>query len=107
MVVVRGEVWLVVLDPTLGSEIRKTRPCVIVSPPEMHDFLRTVIVAPMTTSSRPAPYRIALRFSGKNGLILLDQMRTIDKRRLAKRVGVVSPATLRSTLVALQQIFAE
>ena len=106
MVVVRGEVWLVVLDPTLGSEIRKTRPCVIVSPPEMHDFLRTVIVAPMTTSSRPAPYRISLRFSGKNGLVLLDQIRTIDKRRLAKRVGVVSPTTLQSTLVALHQIFA-
>jgi mRNA interferase MazF len=106
MVVARGEVWLVALDPTLGSEIRKTRPCVIVSPPEMHDFLRTVIVAPMTTSSRPAPYRIPLRFSGKNGLVLLDQIRTIDKRRLAKRVGVVSSATLQSTLVALHQIFA-
>jgi mRNA interferase MazF len=106
VVVVRGEVWLVVLDPTLGSEIRKTRPCVVVSPPEMHDYLHTVIVAPMTTGSRPAPYRIPLRFSGKNGLVLLDQIRTIDKRRLAKRVGVISPATLRSTLVTLQQIFA-
>ena len=106
MVVIRGEVWLVALDPTLGSEIRKTRPCIIVSPPEMHDFLRTVIVAPMTTSSKPAPYRIPLRFSGKNGLVLLDQIRTIDKRRLAKRVGAVSPATLQSTLFALHQIFA-
>ena len=106
MVVVRGEVWLVALDPTLGSEIRKTRPCIVVSPPEMHDFLRTIIVAPMTTSSRPAPFRIPLRFGGKNGLVLLDQTRTIDKRRLAKRVGRVSPATLRSTLAALQQIFA-
>ena len=106
MVVFRGEVWLVILDPTLDSEIRKTRPCVIVSPPEMHDFLRTVIVAPMTTSSRPAPYRIPLRFSGKSGLVLLDQIRTIDKRRLAKRVGAVSPATLRSMLIALHQIFA-
>jgi mRNA interferase MazF len=102
----RGEVWLVVLDPTLGSEIRKTRHCVVVSPPEMHDYLHTVVVAPMTTGSRGAPYRIPLRFSGKNGLVLLDQMRTINKRRLAKRVGVVSPATLRSTLVTLQQIFA-
>ena len=106
MVVARGEVWLVALDPTVGSEIRKTRPCVIVSPPEMHDFLRTVIVAPMTMSSRPAPYRIPLRLSGKNGLVLLDQIRTTDKRRLAKRVGVVSPATLRSMLIALHQIFA-
>ncbi len=106
MVVSRGDVWLVVLDPTLGSEIRKTRPCVVVSPPEMHDYLHTVIVAPMTTGSRPAPYRIPLRFSGKNGLVLLDQIRTIDKRRLARRVGVISPTTLRSTLVTLQQIFA-
>lgn len=106
MVVVRGEVWLVVLDPTLGSEIRKTRPCVVVSPPEMHDYLRTVIVAPMTTGSRPAPYRIPLRFSGKNGLVLLDQIRTLDKTRLTMRVGAVSPTALQSTLVTLQQIFA-
>lgn len=71
--VARGEVWLVTLDPSVGSEIRKARPCLIVSPPEMHDYLRTVIVAPMTTGARPAPYRIAVTFQGKRGLILLDQ----------------------------------
>jgi mRNA interferase MazF len=106
VVVVRGEVWLAALDPTLGSEIRKTRPCVVVSPPEMHDFLRTVIVVPMTTGSHPAPFRIPLKFSGKNGLALLDQIRTLDKKRLVKKVGAVSPATLRATLSTLQQIFA-
>ena len=105
--VVRGEVWLVTLDPTVGSEIKKTRPCVIISPPEMHDYLRTVIVAPMTTGSKPAPYRIPLRFRGKNGLVLLDQLRTLDKTRLASRLGTIGAKTLQATLNALRQIFAE
>ena len=83
----RGEVWLVNLDPTVGSEIQKTRPCVVISPPEMHDYLRTAIVAPMTTGSHPAPFRIAVRQGGKEGLILLDQIRAIDKTRLVKRAG--------------------
>lgn len=103
----RGEVWLVNLDPTVGSEIQKTRPCVVISPPEMHDYLRTAIVAPMTTGSRPAPFRIAVRHGGKRGLILLDQIRTIDKTRLVKRAGVIAPAVLRATLTALAEIFAE
>jgi mRNA interferase MazF len=106
VVVVRGEIWLAALDPTVGSEIRKTRPCVVVSPPEMHDYLRTVIVAPMTTGSKPAPYRIPLRFSGKNGLVLLDQIRTLDQQRLVKKAGTVSAVTLGATLAALQQMFA-
>lgn len=105
--VARGEVWLAALDPTVGSEIQKTRPCVIVSPPEMHDFLRTVTVAPMTTGNRPAPYRIPLRFRGTEGLILLDQMRTLDKQRLVRRMGAVNAATLRQTLAALREMFEE
>ena len=105
--VVRGEVRLATLDPTVGSEIKKSRPCVIISPPEMHDYLRTVIVAPMTTGSKPAPYRIPLRFRGKNGLILLDQLRTLDKTRLAGRLGTIGPKTLQATLNALRQIFAD
>ncbi len=105
--VVRGEVWLVALDPTIGSEIQTTRPCVIISPPEMHDFLRTVTVAPMTTGSHPAPYRIPIRFRRKNGLILLDQIRTLDRVRLARRLGVVDAGTLRSTLAALREMFEE
>lgn len=92
---VRGrEIWLAALDPTIGStiagEIQKTRPCVVVSPAEMHDFLRTVTVAPMTTGSRPAPHRIPLRFRGKDGLILLDQMRSLDKQRLVRRLGALT-----------------
>ncbi len=102
----RGDIWLVALDPTVGSEIRKTRPCVIICPAEMHDFLRTVIVAPMTTGSRPAPFRIPVTFEGKTGLVLLDQIRTLDKSRLAKRLGVVTPKTLSATLATLQVVFA-
>jgi mRNA interferase MazF len=105
--VARGEIWLAALDPTIGSEIQKTRPCVIISPPEMHDYLRTVTVAPMTTGSRPAPYRVPLRFRGKGGLILLDQIRTLDKQRLTGQLGAVSPRTLRAVLAALREMFEE
>ena len=106
-IVVRGEVWLVALDPTIGSEIQKTRPCVVVSPPEMHDYLRTVMVAPMTTGSRPAPFRIPVTFQKKSGLMLLDQVRTLDKQRLIRRLGAVEAKTLRATLTCLRDIFAE
>jgi mRNA interferase MazF len=106
-VVKRGEIWLVNLDPTVGSEIKKTRPCVVISPQEMHDYLRTVIVAPMTTGSRPAPFRIAIRHGGKHGLILLDQIRAVDKTRLVKRAGTIGPAALGATLGALAEVFAE
>jgi mRNA interferase MazF len=95
------------LDPTVGSEIQKTRPCVVISPPEMHDYLRTAIVAPMTTGSRPAPFRIAVRHAGKYGLILLDQIRAVDKRRLWKRSGEISPETLKAVLATLALVFAE
>lgn len=102
----RGEVWLTALDPTVGSEIQKTRPCVIVSPPEMHDFLRTVMIAPLTTAGRPAPYRVPLTFQKKSGLILLDQLRAVDKARLVQKLGVVPAHTLIETLSTLQEIFA-
>jgi len=105
-VVSRGEVWLVALDPTLGSEIRKSRPCVIVSPPEMHDHLRTVIVAPMTTGARAAPFRIPITFQGRKGLILLDQVRALDKTRLVRKLGSASATTLAATLRTLQEVFA-
>ncbi|MEY4979096.1 MAG: hypothetical protein RLZZ352_1366 [Pseudomonadota bacterium] len=100
-----GDIWLVALDPTVGSEIQKTRPCVVISPNEMHQHLRTVIVAPMTTGSRPAAFRIPLSFQGKQGLILLDQIRTLDKQRLIQRVGAVHAATLTRTLKTLQEMF--
>lgn len=105
--VMRGEVWLVALDPTLGSEIQKTRPCVVVSPPEMHDHLRTVVVAPMTSNGRPAPFRIPVTFKRKQGLILLDQIRAVDKVRLVKKEGAVADKTLLDTLRTLQEVFAE
>ncbi len=105
--VVRGDVWLVNLDPTVGSEIQKTRPCVVISPPEMHDYLRTALVAPMTTGSHPAPFRITVRHGGKKGLILLDQIRAIDKTRLVKRSGRLNPLTLKATLTTLREIFEE
>jgi mRNA interferase MazF len=103
----RGEVWLVNLDPSVGSEIQKTRPCVVISPPEMHDHLRTALIAPMTTGSHPAPFRISVRHDGKQGLILLDQMRAVDKTRLVKRAGAIAPETLCATLTMLGEIFAE
>ena len=103
--VARGEVWLANLDPTVGSEIQKTRPCVVVSPPEMHDYLRTVIAAPMSTGSQPAAFRIGLTFQGKSGLVLVDQVRTLDKVRLVKRRGAVHPATLQKLLITLQSMF--
>lgn len=103
----RGEIWLVNLDPTVGSEIRKMRPCVVVSPGEIHDHLRTVIVAPMTTKSRPAPFRIGIAHGGQKGLILLDQIRAVDQARLAKKLGIVSAKTLTSTLSTLREVFTE
>jgi len=104
--VARGDIWLITLDPTVGAEIKKARPCVVVSPPEMHDYLRTVIVAPMTTKGRPAPFRIPLSHGGKKGLILLDQIRAVDKVRLAKKMGSVSAKTLSLALDGLQEVFA-
>lgn len=105
--VARGDIWLVNLDPTVGGEIRKSRPCIVVSPPEMHEHLRTVIVAPMTTKSRAAPFRVAVSHAGKKGLVLLDQVRAVDKIRLAKKLGAVSAKTLTVTLDTLQEIFAK
>jgi mRNA interferase MazF len=101
-----GEIWLAQLDPTVGSEIRKTRPCVIVSPVEMNEFLRTMVVAPMTTGSKPAGFRIPVTFQGKQGLIVLDQIRTLDRARLVKRLGTLRPSTLAATLQTLQAMFA-
>jgi len=102
----RGEIWRVNLDPTVGSEIRKSRPCVVISPAEMHDFLRTVIVAPMTTKGRPAPFRIPVTHASRKGLVLLDQMRSVDQVRLVSKLGAVSGKTLESILSILREVFA-
>lgn len=101
----RGEVWLVNLDPTVGSEIRKSRPCVVISPPELNEHLKTVIVAPMTSQGFQAPFRISLTFQGTTGLVLLDQLRTIDKSRLIKKLGRLQPKTLTTTLQKLKELF--
>ena len=103
----RGEIWLVNLNPVVGSEIRKTRPCVIVSPPEMNQYLRSAIVAPMTTKSHPAPFRIEVKHAGKKGLILLDQIRTVDQIRLVRKLGALQSKILAATLRTLQETFAE
>jgi mRNA interferase MazF len=95
------------LDPTVGSEIQKTRPCVIISPPEMHDHLRTVMAAPVTTGSHPAPFRIPVRFQGKEGLILLDQLRTLDKQRLIRRLGIIGDRVLSEALAVMREMFEE
>ena len=91
---IRGDVFLIDLDPTRGSEIRKTRPCVVISPDELNAHLRTIIVAPLTTGSHPYPFRVACRFGGKNGHIVIDQLRTVDGERLVRRMGAISGATL-------------
>jgi mRNA interferase MazF len=106
-VVNRFEIYLVNLDPTIGSEIRKTRPCVVVSPDDMNAYLRTVIVAPMTTRGQPYPTRIACTFQGKRGQVALDQMRTVDRARLVKRLGKLSPPSSASVLNCLAAMFAE
>ena len=103
----QGEIWQVNLDPTVGSEIKKSRPCVIVSPAEMNQFLRTVVVAPMTTKGFDAPFRIKVTHANKKGLVLLDQIRAVDKTRLQKKVGSLLPKTLSSVLATLQHTFAE
>ena len=103
----RGEIWLVNLDPTVGSEIKKTRPCVVVSPAELNDSLRTVIVAPMTSKGFTAPFRVPVTHAGTKGMIVLDQVRMVDKVRLSKRLGAVSAKTLTAALTTLQEVFAE
>jgi mRNA interferase MazF len=102
----RFDVFLVRLDPTEGREIRKTRPCLIISPDEMNHHIDTVIVAPMITKGRPYPTRIPLRFKGKSGQIVLDQIRTVDKSRLVKRVGKIDAATREQVLALLAELFA-
>lgn len=102
----RGEVHLVGLDPTLGREVKKTRPCLVVSPDELNQHLRTVIVAPMTTGGQAYPWRVACRFQNRSGFVALDQLRTVDRERLAKRLGRLSPATTMEVLDALQEMFA-
>ena len=102
----RFEVHLVALDPTRGSEIRQTRPCLVVSPDERNRHIRTVIVAPMTTGGKQYPTRVACTVDGVAGHVVLDQIRTVDRSRLVKRLGVVVPEVRDAVLAALQEMFA-
>jgi mRNA interferase MazF len=102
----RDEIWLVDLDPTQGTEIQKTRPCLVVSPDEINRNLRTVIVAPMTTAIRSYPTRVSVRFQGKRGQVALDQLRAIDQQRLVRKLGTVAPSTVQSASTTLVEMFA-
>ena len=107
MVVNRFDVFLVNLDTTIGSEIKKTRPCLIISPNEINYHISTVIVAPMTTKGQPYPTRVTCQFQGKEGQIVLDQIRTIDKTRLIKLLGQITAEEQKAVLDILAEIFAE
>lgn len=107
MVVKRFEVYLINLDPTIGSEIKKTRPCLVVSPDEMNRHIATVIIAPMTTKGKNYPTRVTCQFEGKSGQIVLDQLRTVDKKRLVKKLGRIDKKTQLSVLLILGEMFAE
>ena len=102
----RGDVFLVNLDPTLGGEIKKTRPCLIVSPDELNEALRTYIVAPLITGGHPYPFRLPCRFQGKEGFVVLDQIRALDRERLVRRLGRLSSPILNQVLAVLQEMFA-
>jgi mRNA interferase MazF len=106
MVINRFEIHLVNLDPTVGSEIRKPRPCLVISPDEMNHHIRTVIVAPLTTAGRNYPTRVPCRFKAKKGQIVLDQIRTVDQVRLVRKLGTLDAATATTVLDVLQEMFA-
>lgn len=102
----RDEVWLVTLDPAQGAEIQKTRPCLVVSPDEMNQHLRTVMLAPLTTVTRPYPTRVQVRFQGKQGQVVLDQLRAVDRGRLMRKLGTVSVGTAQAVSATLLEMFS-
>ena len=103
----RGDVHLINLNPTRGREIKKVRPCVVVSPDELNRHMPTHIVAPLTTGSHQYPFRVPCRFKGKVGHVVLDQLRTVDRERLVRNLGRVSPGTLKRVLTVLQEMFTQ
>ena len=107
VVIKRFDVFLISLNPTVGHEIQKTRPCLIISPDEMNDHIKTVIVAPMSTKGRNYPTRIPCTFHGKKGQIILDKIRTVDKTRLVKKLGSISIPVQKKVFVKLQEMFAK
>jgi len=103
----QGEVWLCALDPTKGAEIQKTLPCVVVSPDVLNAGLRTVLVVPLTSGGFSAPFRVNVRFGGRDGLLVPDQMRAVDRLRLVKRSGLIDPVALASVLGILREMFEQ
>ena len=101
------QIVLVNLDPTIGSEIKKTRPCIIISPNEMNKHLRTIVVAPMTTKSRKYPTRIEVKHDGKTGWIIIDQIRTIDKQRIIRILGKLSNREIKETKSVMKETFID
>lgn len=102
----QDEVWLVTVDPTQGVEIQKTRPCLVISPDEMNQHLQTVIIAPMTTVTRPYPTRVSVRFQGKRGQVALDQLRAVDRQRLVRKLGTVSASIAQAISATLLEMFS-
>ena len=107
LVIRRFEVYLINLDPTIGKEIKKTRPCLIISPDDMNKYISTIIIAPMTTKGRNYPTRIPCQFDGKDGQIVLDQIRTVDKIRIIRKLGKINTSTQKEVLTALTELFSE
>jgi mRNA interferase MazF len=103
----RGDIFLVNLDPTRGGEIQKTRPCVVVSPDELNAYLRTFVIAPLTTGGHPYPFRVPCRFKGQAGYVVIDQIRTVDRERLVRRLGKLPSSTLSRVLAILQEMFKQ
>jgi len=101
----RGEIYLVGLDPTRGREMKKTGPCIVVSPDELNAHLQTVIVAPLTSAGKPYPFRVPCRFENTPGLIVLDQVRTVDRERLSRRLGTLPGPTIETVLQLLREMF--
>ena len=107
MVIKQYDVVLINLDPTIGHEIKKMRPCVIISPDEMNKYISTIIIAPMTTKSHPYPTRIPIKFGGKSGWIVLDQIRTVDKQRLIKKLGKLDSPTIKKIKAIIKEMLVD
>jgi mRNA interferase MazF len=101
------DIFLISLDPTIGHKIQKTRPCTIISPDEMNHYIQTIIIAPMTTQSHAYPTRVPVRFQNKNGWIVLDQIRTVDKRRLIRKLGRLNQKTIRRLKVVIKEMLVD
>lgn len=104
---IQNDIVLVNLDPTIGSEIRKTRPCVVISPDEMNKYLRTIVIAPITTTSKPYPTRVNIKHENAEGWIVLDQIRTVDRKRIIKKLGCLAPTEIEKVKAVIRETYVE